>query len=151
MTFVVDRNGIHNLIAWQSKRIKRIVNSTLSAECLIGVEATETAVMIRTKLEEMLCYPPKSIPISILCDAKSVVESVHKTTSVTNKRMQIEINMIREMIEDSTISEFRWIPTKMQIANALTKTGASTDEIKRVLTPNSCKYDHGSGTFEYRM
>ena len=57
--------------------------------------------------------------------------------------------MIREMIEDGTISEFRWIPTKMQIANALTKTGASTDAIKRVLAPNSCRYDHGSGTFEF--
>ena len=147
MTFIVDKNGVNNLIAWKSKRIKRVVNSSLSAECLIGVEAAETAILIRDKLEQMLCYPPQTIPISVISDSKSLVESVHKTTSVENKAMQIDINMIREMLENNIVSEFRWIATKSQIANALTKRGASTDEIKRILT-NSCKFNHNTSIFD---
>ena len=85
LIFVVDKNGLYNLIAWQSKRIKRVVNASLSAECLEAVEAAETAILIRHKLEDMLSMEHDSIPISVLCDNKGLVDAVHKTTSIQNQ------------------------------------------------------------------
>ena len=148
MCFLVDDQGTYNLISWQSKRIKRVVNSSLSAECLAAVEAAETSVLIRHKLEEMLCLERGSIPISILSDSKSLVEAVHKSTSVQNKSLQIDINMLREMIEEGTVNEFRWVATNDQIANSLTKRGASTDNLKNVLM-NKGMFDINTGIFRH--
>ena len=147
LIFVVDKNGLYNLIAWQSKRIKRVVNASLSAECLEAVEAAETAILIRHKLEDMLSMEHDSIPISVLCDNKGLVDAVHKTTSIQNKALQIDINMLREMVEQNVICEFRWIDAKHQLADTLTKRGASTDKLKWVLTNTSGRYDHDTATF----
>ena len=147
LIFVVDKNGLYNLIAWQSKRIKRVVNASLSAECLEAVEAAETAILIRNKLEDMLSMEHDSIPISVLCDNKGLVDAVHKTTSIQNKALQIDINMLREMVERNVICEFRWIDAKHQLADTLTKRGASTDKLKWVLMNTSGRYDHDTATF----
>ena len=147
LIFLIDRNGLFNLISWKSKRIKRVVNASLSAECLEAVDAAETSLLIRNKLEDMLSLNHGSLPISILCDHKGLVEAVHKSTSIQNKALQIDINMLREMIEQNTISEFRWVDTKDQIADSLTKQGASTDKLKWILMNRSCRFDHSSGTF----
>ena len=143
---MVDGAGNCSLICWQSKHIKRVVNSSLSAECLEAVEAAETCILLRAIIEDMLCLDADSVKISILSDNKSLVEAVHKTTSLENKRLQIDINMLREMLEKGEISEFRWVATGNQIANSLTKLGVSTDNLKRLLM-NKWRYDHSSGVF----
>ena len=53
MNFIVDKKGSYILVSWQSKRMKRVGNSSLSAECLVAVEAAETCILLRTKIEEM--------------------------------------------------------------------------------------------------
>ena len=135
--FIVDGQGLYAPVAWQSKRVKRVVNSTLSAECLEAVEAAETCILLRARLEEMLCLSPNSIKISLLTDSKSLLDAVYTSTSVENKRLQIDVNMLREMVETGDIHEFRWIPTEHQLANPLTKKGASPDHLFRIL-----KYSH---------
>ena len=94
----------------------------------------------------MLCIK-SNIPITILSDSKSLVDAVHKSTSTQNKALQIDINMLREMLEQKVVHEFRWIPTQSQIANSLTKPGASTDLLKRVLM-NQGRYNFNTGTFD---
>ena len=131
LIFLVDMKGVYSLIHWHSKRVKRVVSSSLSAECLTAVDAAETSFLLRNKLEEMMCLESHTLKISILSDNKSLVQAVHKTTSLENKRLQIDINILREMIERQEINEFRWIPTEDQLANSLTKFGASTEKIER--------------------
>ena len=82
-----------------------------------------------------------------LTHPKGLVDAVHKTTSTQNKSLQIDINILREMVERSTISEFRWVDAKDQIADSLTKRGASTDKLKWILMNSSGRYDHSSATF----
>ena len=43
---LVDKNGVYFPIAWQSRKVKRVVKSTLAAECLSAVEAAELIVYI---------------------------------------------------------------------------------------------------------
>ena len=146
LIFMADATGIFSLICWQSKRVKRTVNSTLSAECLSAVDAAETCILIRDRLEEMLCLTSGIIKITLVTDNRSLVDAVHKSTSVENKRLQIDVNMLREMVERDEISEFRWISTEHQMANALTKQGASSDHLLHTLLGSS-KYDHNTGMF----
>ena len=144
--FLVDSNGEYVILAWQSKRIKRVVNSSLSAECLQAVEAAETCILLRDRFEDFLCLPSKSVKISIIIDNKSLLDAVHTSTSVENKRLQIDINMLREMIENGEINEFRWISTAYQVANPLTKNGASTDYLLRIIWC-ALRYEHSTSTF----
>ena len=146
--FLVDDKGKYVVLAWQSKRIKRVVNSSLSAECLQAVEAAETCILLRDRLEDILCLPNKSVQVSIIVDNKSLMDAVHTSTSVENKRLQIDINMLREMIEKGDISEFRWISTAYQLANPLTKNGASTDYLLKMLWC-TLRYEHSTSMFIY--
>ena len=52
LIFLVDSYGLYSLIAWQSHRIQRVVNSTLSAETLAVVEARIMCVYLRSVLLE---------------------------------------------------------------------------------------------------
>lgn len=147
ITFLIDTSGQYCLFAWQSKRIKRVVNSTLAAECLAAVEAAETCILLRSTLEELLSLPsPGKIRISVLCDNRSLVDAVHSSTSVENKRLQIDVSILREMVEKGEIHQFRWIETKYQVANTLTKCGASSDYLLSILRC-SLKYDFNNGIF----
>ena len=69
------------------------------------------------------------IPISILCDNRSLVDVVHTSTAVQNKRLQIEVGILREMVQRAEFEEFRWISTNIQVANALTKAGCSSENL----------------------
>lgn len=146
ITFLIDQKGYYCIIAWYSKRIKRVVNSSLAAECLAAVDAAETSILLRAKLTELLCPSDRTIRISLLSDSKSLVDNVHSSTSVDNKRLQIDVAILREMVQKGEISQFRWISTKHQVANALTKNGASSDYLLRILRCQ-LRYDHSSGIF----
>ena len=53
--FIMDAQGEYAPVLWQSKHVKRVVNSTLLAECLEAVDASETGILLGFRLEEMLC------------------------------------------------------------------------------------------------
>ena len=123
--FLIDGQGLASLLSWQSRRIRRVANSSLSAECIAGVECMEACVYTQTLLCDLIARDTKDIPISILTDNKSLVDSSHSTVPTSNKRLRIEIGIIREMLRKGEIEELRWIPDKLNLANALTKDGAS--------------------------
>ncbi len=144
--FLTDKCGTYCCIGWQSHKIKRVVSSTLSAECLAAVEAAETCIHLRLSLSEILSKNPKDIPISILTDNRSLTDAAHSTTVVSNKRLQIELAVIRGMIQSGELNEFRWVAAESQVANALTKAGASSDLLLEIL---GCKmhFMHSSAVF----
>ena len=144
--FLVDGKGLYCPIAWQSRRIRRVVNSTIAAECLSAVEAAETCAYLSKNISELLCKGSKTVPIYILSDNKSLVDHLHSTTSVENKRLRIDICVLRDMFQNGDISQFKWIPTNLQVANALTKKGSSSVYLNQILQ-NSLKFDMSSGAF----
>ena len=144
--FVTDRCGNYCLIGWQSNKIKRVVSSTLSAECLAAVEATETCIHLRLSLSEILNKTTKDIQISVLTDNRSLTDAAHSTTTVSNKRLQIELAVLRNMIQSGELNEFRWVPGESQVANALTKAGASSDFLL-VILGCKMKFIHSTATF----
>lgn len=136
LIFLVDKKGIYCLLSWQSKKIKRIVNSSLAAECLVAVDTAENCFLMKSAIEELIKRPIKT---SIFSDNKSLVDASHSTSQMENKRIQIDIGILREMLDRSELQELRWIDTKHQVANALTKAGAPTDYLLKIIS---------TGTFE---
>lgn len=141
--FLCDKHGEYCIITWQSRRIRRVVNSTIAAECLAAVEASEAAIHLKSVLQAII---KKDLPISLLCDNRSLVDAVHSSTNVENKRLQIDVGVLRDMLQQGDLQEFRWIENQKQVANALTKTGASTDYLLDIIRLQ-LKFDERSGTF----
>ena len=124
-TVLIDKFGTYSPITWQSRRIRRVVKSTIAAECLAAIEAAESTYLLARMLKDILgdrCLIRKII----CCDNRGLCDSVHACTTVEDKRMYIDICVLRDMIHNKEIDEFRWVSTDKQVSNALTKQGAST-------------------------
>ena len=146
--FLVDNSGRYCVLNWQSRRIRRVVNSTIAAECLAALDAAETSVLIRATLKEYIDSTSElHVPISVMCDNKSLVEAIHSSTMVENKRLQIDISVLRDMLQNQEINELRWISTSMQVANPLTKTGCSLLYLMDIMNHKK-RFIASSGSFE---
>lgn len=71
--FICDKDKNVVPIIWQSKRIKRVVKSTLAAECLAFHDDTNNAFYIKTILKELLGV---DIEIHGIVDNNSLDESL---------------------------------------------------------------------------
>ena len=111
-------------LIWQSKKIKLIVRLTITSEALSLQEAIEHAIFLRWIIKEILLLPLKSIPIDAIIYNKSVVEALHSTKIVSDKRLNIDISAIKQSLQSTEICSARWCPGSLQLANSLTKRGA---------------------------
>ena len=65
-------------------------------------------------------------------DNKSLYDSMHTSDLVTDKRLRVDISALREMQENGEVN-FRWLNSSCQLADALTKKGASKQKLLDVL------------------
>ena len=142
--FLCDGVGRYSILSWQSRKVRRVVNSTLAAECLATVEASDASIALSSLLASMLGCP--RFPISVLCDNKSLVDSVHSSTAADNKRLQIDISILRDDLEQKRIHELRWIETSLQVANCLTKNGCSPQYLLDIMRLRR-RFDFNTGAF----
>ena len=126
--FVTDGNRSSPL-AWHANKIKRVVRSTLAAESLALLEGLEEALYLRSVLMEI--HISTTIPIVGFVDNKSLVEAIYSTKLVNDKRLRIDIGAIKEMLK-SDIEQVKWLPGSSQLANCLTKRGASGEQLLTV-------------------
>ena len=93
------------LIAWQANKIKRVVRSTIAAECLSLQEGLESAVFYRKFLEEITKI---QFPVIAYVDNKSVIESLNSTKLVDDKRLRIDKAAVSESLKTGEITEIKW-------------------------------------------
>ena len=118
-------------MAWQSKRIRKVIKSTLAAETLAMVDLAEACIFYIKFLLEILQLKDNSDNIKIFCniDNSYLYDSVHPFTQILDKRLRTEMAILREIIERKEIAEISWIPTYVQIGNSLTKKGVPSFKI----------------------
>ena len=66
-------------------------------------------------------------------DNKSLVDATHTTNVLTERRLMIDMAALREMSEQNQIV-VRWVATDHQLANVLTKCGASKVKLCEVIS-----------------
>ena len=119
---------------WQSKRLTRIPKNTLAAETISMVEGFESAYLINKLLNEILHHnTSKEIEIEAITDNFSLFEASHTTTAIKDRRLRIELAILREGI---TRSEFqlKWIDTKNQLSDCFTKKGSDPKKLIAQIT-----------------
>jgi hypothetical protein len=118
-------------MAWSSKRIPRVVTSTLSAEAISLSSALDRLGYIRVCWEwlknpavdwsdvgKILSRAPLA---SAVTDCKSVYDIATKTStpSCSEYRTTLECLLIRERLQENVA--MRWISTQAMLADSLTK------------------------------
>ena len=120
--FLSDGFGNRCPLSWQSRKLRRVVKSTLAAETLALLDCAEAAVFLSSVIFELSKY---RVPIKCYVDNKSLVESLYSSKLVDDRRLRIDMAVLKDMIGKKEIASVLWIPTVHQLANALTKRGAS--------------------------
>ena len=142
--FLVDSFGSANILSWQSRKVRRVCNSTISAECLAAVEAVNTAIFLKELILELCCW--SSVNIHVVSDNKSLLQAIESVTPVDDKRLRIDISILQECLHNKTIDRFCFVPSAQNMANALTKQGASCKSLLDVLNGKT-KYSLTDNSF----
>ena len=115
-------------VAWQSRRITRIVNNTMAAETLAMVKALDSAFLISSLLSELLYEGKKKIQLEAITDSEALYESSYATKSVKDRRLRIDLSIIREYIINEKLV-ISWVPSGYQVADCLTKEGVDDSKL----------------------
>ena len=133
LIFLKDEIGNRCPIMWKSKKIRRVVTSTLAAETLALLEVAESACYLSKIIEDIGIGMESKVKIKCFVDNKSLVESLGSMKKVENKYLRINMACIKEMIERGDILSVEWVDTRRQLANCLTKKGASAGTLIEII------------------
>ena len=131
--FIVDEDGLACPVSWKANKIKRVVRSSLAAEALSLQEGLDECLYTRMITEEMLGLKHPSIPVIAFVDNKGLVESVHTTKMVDDRRLRIDLACIKELVYSTELISVKWCPGSQQLADSLTKRGASSQKLLEAL------------------
>ena len=85
-----------------------------------------------------LCFGSEKLvvlPLDCYIDSKLLHEALYSIRPVLDKRLRVGIGILHEMLEKKEINSVQWISSEEQLANCLTKRGASCDSLLNVLSP----------------
>lgn len=118
-------------ISWQSKRLIRVTKSPLASETLSLGEGADAGFLVSSLVQEifkMTCLPL----VNCYTDNNSLTDTLETTKVISDRRLRVDVARLREMVSEKEIAVF-WIDGKHQLADALTKRGASTTDLVEVL------------------
>lgn len=135
MIFVAGKGDLVTPVCWQSKKLNRVTKSPLASETLALSEAADAGFLISAMIQEIFQIP--FLPeVECYTDNNSLNDTLKTTNVITDRRLRVDIARIREMVKQREI-KVKWINGRQQIADCLTKYGAST--VKMLETLESSK------------
>ena len=102
------------------------------------VEAVESGELVLSELCEVL----RCGRVNVVCftDCKSLFDAIHTTNTLEDKGLRIPVACMRQRINEQEMS-VHWVGTKYQLADCLTKAGASTSLLRDVLSKGELPRD----------
>ena len=122
--FLKGRDGKTVPMSWRSKRIPRVTKSPLASEASALGDAADAGYLIASMTKEVFNLKTAP-PIHCKTDSKSLVQTLHTSTSVSDQRLKVDIARLRQMTQSGEIT-VSWVRGSMQLSDPLTKHTAST-------------------------
>ena len=132
IVFIQNTEGIYSPLAWQSRKLKRVVKSTLAAETLALMAGVECAFLCRTTIKELVGIK-EGLPILAKTDSRSLVDSARSSKTLEDDRLKVDICVLRDYLRLGELEQIDWVDTKDQLADSLTKSGASSHKLLEAL------------------
>ena len=77
-----------------------------------------------------------TLPIVCYTDNKSLVDVLDSKKNVDDKRLRIDLALLKEMLQNKEVASIQWVSTSGQLANCLTKRGASPAQLLAAISRN---------------
>ena len=119
-------------LLWKSKKLKRIVRSTLFAETYALLDAIDDCIFVRRLTTQLLGVEDDDIIIKCYTDSKTLVDNSVSDKLVDDKRLRDEIACLKETLKLDNVS-LSWVDKKVQVADVLTKAVASSALLLNIL------------------
>ena len=128
---IIGSNNKYAPLKWQSRKIKRVVKSTLAAETMALLEGTECCFLIKSTLLGILGLSNDTnlLRIKAITDNKSLYDAVHSTKTIEDKRLKVDICALRDMMQRKEIHNVEWIESDNQISYSFTTAGGSSSKL----------------------
>ena len=104
------------------------------------MDAADASFLIKSLLVELLQCCSDKIKIESITDNKSLFETLYSTKTTEDKRLRVDIAALRERLGNGEIDKIHWVETSYQIADCLTKSGASTVALLDTLRAGKISY-----------
>ena len=85
-------------LLWQSRRIKRVVRSTLAAETMALIECVEASVYLAYIINEILLKNKNKIKINCFVDNKSLVDAISSQKLTDDRHLRINMACLNDLI-----------------------------------------------------
>ena len=109
ITFLLGQNGHFAPLTRHSKKITRMVKSTLGAETLALLEGAESSFMTKSFISEIYQLPSaESIQIICVTDNQSLHGAAYSTKTITDRRLNVDMCVVRDMLQRSEIQRILW-------------------------------------------
>ena len=129
--YLANNQGKSCPLSWGSKKIRRVVHSTLAAETLALVQAVDVSYYLAHILS--VINLGKKVEINCFIDNKSLWENVHSTKCVSEKRLRIDLACLKQMLEYHELSTIKWVNSCNQLSDCFTKRGVCTRKLLETL------------------
>ena len=124
-------------LTWRSAKVKRIVKSTIAAETLALLDGLESAYLLSKIIAEVIYHGEvEAIPVVGITDNRNLADSAYSSSLIEDKRLLIEMNIIRQMINREE-AQVEWIQSGDQVSDVLTKVGVSGSKLREVVSRGS--------------
>ena len=128
--------------AWKSYRLKRVVGSTFAGESQVLTDGLGHAEWIMCHLAEAKCHDfslskreqfLSDFKLQAIVDCKSIYDHLQNYASpgsIGDKRVAIDLVIVREALK-RVGGLIRWVPTWLQLADAMTKESPEAMDLLR--------------------
>ena len=118
-------------ILWQSKKIDRVVDSSLAAEAIALHEGAKMAEYIKTVIN--IIVPDIKTKITCITDSKNLESALKSTKQLQNRHLRTQLLGVIWMLENKVIDNLEWVTSEYQLADILTKKGKCRDDLIHLL------------------
>ena len=130
IVFVCGNNRVAP-ISWKSKKLERVTKSPLASEVSAIADSGDYAHLVASMVNEI--FQLKKMPkIELRTDSKSLIENMESTRVIQDPRLRVDVARLKQMVKLGEI-DVTWVPGELQLADSLTKKGASADQLIKVL------------------
>jgi hypothetical protein len=123
-----------SVVHYFSVKSKRVCRSILAAELLALVEGFDVGFAIQDSLRRISGFAP---PLVLYTDSQSLYHLAISLTRTTERRLMVDLALLREAYERRDITHFAWIPGHENPADGFTKV-AHNKALSRLLA--TCKF-----------
>ena len=130
MIFISDGSKVIPM-CWQSKKLDRVTKSPLASETMALGEGADACYLLSMTLKEIFRLQ-KPCEVECFTDCKSLFDTLQTSNTTKDIRLRVDIARLRQMVEEKEIS-IRWVDGSKQLADCMTKKGASSLKLRDVL------------------